>query len=69
MHNMRSVRRNYGGLRNEVQTLTEQLTQALKHIGDLMDQLGQTRQEMQCSPLVSQPILATPITLQMPLIP
>ena len=34
--------------------LSKQLNQALKQIGDLTDELGQTRQEMHRSPLVSQ---------------
>ena len=40
-------------VKNEAETFSEQLNQALKQIGDLTDQLGQTRQEMQCTPPVS----------------
>ena len=37
-----SVRRDCDEVKIEVQTLSEQLNQALKQIGELTDQLGQT---------------------------
>ena len=39
-----SVRRNRDGIQMEVQTLSEQLAQALKQIGDLTVELGQNQQ-------------------------
>ena len=38
-----SVKRDRDEVKTEVQTLSEQLNQALKQIGDLTDQFGQTR--------------------------
>ena len=64
-----SVRRDHHDVKTEVQTLSEQLKQALKQVGDLTDQLGQTQREIQHPPPVSQPGPATFATMPMPTIP
>ena len=54
-----SVRRDREDMRNQVQTLSEQLTQALKQIGELTADLGQTRRMIPVVPnipTISQPI-------------
>ena len=41
---LKTVRRDHDNVGNDVQTLSERLTQDLKQIGDLTIELGQTRQ-------------------------
>ena len=57
-----SVTRDCDDMRKEVQTLSEQLTQALKQIGDLIVELGQTPHMIQQSTPVSQPLPTKPTT-------
>ena len=64
-----SVRRDHDDVKTEVQTLSEQLKQALEQIGDLTDQLNQTWREIQYPPPVSQLGPATFAIMPMPTTP
>ena len=62
-----SVRRDRDNIQKEVQTLSEQLTQALKQIGDLTSELGQTQRmipSIESVPSLLQPVITAPTTLQ-----